>query len=157
MYEATQVAHIIVFVLLLLTREKLLAGLLLCSAIIYLSAGDYFLSFGRDVYLIRALIDIFIAYIIFYGARNHIQPLILALLTLYNVAGYVEYPTSSYLVYNNYSGVTNGLNILQILVAWRLIGDAVGIVAANIVAYRTRGKPAMGYLQTIDRLPKAKE
>ncbi len=157
MYEATQVAHIIVFGLLLLTREKLLAAVLLGAAIFNLSAGDYFLSFGHEVYLIRAAIDIAVAYAIYYGSRNFIQPLILIIFTLYNVAGYVEYPTSASLIYDNYSGVTNGLNILQILVAWRLIGDAVGICVASFVAYTSRGESALGHLQTIDGLPKAKE
>lgn len=153
MYESTLIAQVMIFGLLLFTQERLLALLLLVPAILYLFATEYFLGLGREVYLTQGFIDISTAYCILYATKNYIQPLILLLFTVCNIAGYIEYPTSSYLIYNAYSSVTIGLNILQILVMWKAINDGVGLINS----YFARDKLSLDHLQTDSRLPKAKE
>jgi hypothetical protein len=141
-YETLQYIQLVVFLPLLFSSDtRVMAAYLMGSAVLYLSAGDYFLSFDENVYLIRGGIDLALAHLIYFGVKftkagitagigaenkgSLPQPLILVVFTMYHLAAYMEFPTEHVFFYNSYGPVTNALNILQMLVVWRLLKDVM--------------------------------
>lgn len=134
MYELTQMAHLVFFGLLLFTKQRRTAAFLVAAALFYLAFNNSLLVFGQGVYLARGLIDLATAYAIFYFTANRSQPLILSVFVFVHVAAWFEYPTSSRVIYDWYGDITNALNVAQILVMWRAVGELAGLDNRRISA-----------------------
>lgn len=143
MYETLQYIHIIVFGLVFCFsfRWRMPSLILVVSAILYLSLQDQMEIWNsqRNInsYLARAMLDSIAAYVlskcgIVVASR---QVIILICLTLVHVSAALEYYTSSIVMYSLYPTLTNGFNILQVLVAEDGIRDSWRNIRARMADY----------------------
>jgi len=162
-YTALQLTHMVVFGLLLFNKEwRVTAGFLLLSAVLYHNIGPYIATLGEPVYLVRASIDVSFGLAIIlspifirwaglqkFAGRGgtFIQPLILAVFTLYHLMAFLALKVGFYAFFGSveislYVWVTNALNLAQILVAVGVIGDVVvrfGRGMGDAIQYSGRG------------------
>lgn len=157
MYMALQYTHVFAFGVLFFSspRWRVTSVLLVGSAILYLFLQDsmdvWNSQAGITSYLVRAMIDSIVAFILskYGGAVAQRQALILIFLALVHVSAALEYHTDSMVMYTLYPIFTNGLNILQILVAedgfrdsWRNIKERVAPnIGSSVRGFRNDSQP----------------